>query len=141
MGIGRESMQTSSAKLKKPSAVLDIAGVSKAGSDVANSSRESLSIYNVVSPSTFSWSKDFVLAVRTEGIEFDSIPFESWIAKLQDSGLNPEQNPSARLLSFWKASWNERPRGRDFMALTVLPFPSRKIRQWKLVRRFGLLRL
>ncbi|KAJ5290907.1 hypothetical protein N7478_000158 [Penicillium angulare] len=61
--------------------------------------------FNVLSPRTFSWTDDFLPALRQAGFTFDISPVSEWLAQLEKSDPDPQINPSMKLLGFWKRRW------------------------------------
>lgn len=92
--------------------ILDLGGVSEPEIPVRREAHHSL-VYNVMNPRTFSWTSDLLPALRAAGLEFDTVTFTDWLARLKTIDQDPQRNPIAKLISFWeKQDWeNDRSQG------------------------------
>ncbi|KAL8706728.1 MAG: hypothetical protein Q9201_000253 [Fulgogasparrea decipioides] len=79
-------------------------------------------VYNITSPHTFSWTASFLPALRSAGLDFQTVPFEEWIKRLhllssQPSSANPaadpDQNPALKLLQYYESSFRDRDEEQD----------------------------
>ncbi|KAJ5719793.1 hypothetical protein N7493_007371 [Penicillium malachiteum] len=61
--------------------------------------------FNVLHPSSFSWTNDFLPTLRLAGFKFDIVSIGQWLAHMERSEPNPHANPSIKLLDFWKSRW------------------------------------
>lgn len=77
--------------------IVEIAGL---GDEVEGKQRL---VYNLVSPKTFSWKKDFLPKLKEAGLEFEVVGREEWLKKLRDSEKDVGKNPSRKLIGFWEA--------------------------------------
>ena len=66
---------------------------------------EGAQFFNVLHPRAFSWTDDFLPALRQAGFKFDIVPVSEWLRRLEKSDQNPQTNPSIKLLGFWKGRW------------------------------------
>ena len=82
--------------------ILDLAGLSGRGV----SSIEDLAprlVYNLVHPRPSSWAHDFLPSLKRAAVrDFETVKREEWIRRLEESKESVEQNPSLKLLAFWK---------------------------------------
>lgn len=82
-------------------------------------------VYNIRSPHTFSWSRDFLPALATAGLEFERVPFSIWLDQLESfhsdatsvsqygnlervnlaDGAN--QNPALKILEYLRTGFHE----------------------------------
>ncbi|KAJ5601536.1 hypothetical protein N7510_011070 [Penicillium lagena] len=60
---------------------------------------------NVLHPRAFSWTDDFLPALRQAGFTFDVSSVSEWLTRLERSDRDPRTNPSIKLLDFWKNRW------------------------------------
>ncbi|KAJ6023980.1 hypothetical protein N7540_004777 [Penicillium herquei] len=61
--------------------------------------------FNILHPSSFSWTNDFLPTLRQVGFKFDTVYVGQWLAHLERSEPDPQTNPSIKLLGFWKSQW------------------------------------
>lgn len=61
--------------------------------------------YNLVNPTTFAWDEELLPALRSAGLEFETVSKKEWIEALQRSDPDPERNPSVKLLSFYEKKY------------------------------------
>ncbi|KAJ9261852.1 hypothetical protein DTO027B5_3035 [Paecilomyces variotii] len=61
-------------------------------------------VYNLCNPDTFSWST-LLKEIRLSGISFETVPFERWLAMLQESEKRGETstNPAVKLVTYYQA--------------------------------------
>lgn len=61
-------------------------------------------VYNVCNPDTFSWTS-LLNEVRLSGVAFETVPFEKWLAMLQESEGRGESsiNPAVKLVGHYRA--------------------------------------
>lgn len=81
--------------------VLDLSGVLDSEIPARREGDRALA-YNLVNPHPFSWTKDVLPALRAAGLEFETIPFADWLARMRANDQDPERNPSVKLISFWE---------------------------------------
>ncbi|RDW69422.1 hypothetical protein BP6252_08442 [Coleophoma cylindrospora] len=77
-------------------AVLEIGGIG------SNSTRMTQLVYNIVNPKSFSWNDEFLPALKSAGLVFDTVEYGHWLEKLEEGEKDVSKNPSRKLLSFWK---------------------------------------
>ncbi|KAL8738447.1 MAG: hypothetical protein Q9181_000761 [Wetmoreana brouardii] len=79
-------------------------------------------VYNIRSPHTFPWTASFLPALRSAGLDFQTIPVEEWVKRLrllssQPSSANPaadpDQNPALKLLQYYESSFTGRDEEKD----------------------------
>ena len=59
--------------------------------------------YNILNPHTFTWTDDFLPAVRaSSSLGFETLAPKAWLRRLRASEQDPEKNPSIKLLEFWE---------------------------------------
>lgn len=61
--------------------------------------------FNVIHPHGFSWTHDFLPALRQAGFTFDTVPVSDWLRRLEMGSQDPQTNPSIRFLDFWRNKW------------------------------------
>ena len=87
-------------------------------------------VYNLCSPSTFSWTKDLLPALAAGGLPFRIVPFTEWIEMLQlyhDTHSTEEavQNcPAVKLIDYWKRTY-----GGKTQTHTMLSFATDNAQQ------------
>lgn len=59
-------------------------------------------VYNIVHPRPFSWRETFLPRLRKAGLQFETVPYGSWLEQLAASEQDMQKNPSVKLLAFWK---------------------------------------
>ena len=59
-------------------------------------------VYNLVNPRTFSWKDHLLPSLLRAGLEFDTVPWQEWIERLQVSTEDVNINPSRKLLESWR---------------------------------------
>ncbi|OCK78011.1 acetyl-CoA synthetase-like protein [Lepidopterella palustris CBS 459.81] len=58
-------------------------------------------VYNLTHPKPFSWTA-FLARLRAAGMEFETVPWNVFLALLANSGeQDPEKNPAVKLVGFW----------------------------------------
>lgn len=83
-------------------AILDIGRLTRGGLEKPES-EESQLVYNLVHPRPFSWSHDFLPALKAAGLDFEAVERRTWLEKLRNSEKDINKNPSRKLLAFWEA--------------------------------------
>lgn len=58
-------------------------------------------VYNLVNPRVFSWKDDLLPALRYVGLQFETVGWTEWLARLEVSIEDANLNPSRKLLGFW----------------------------------------
>ncbi|KAI4149889.1 MAG: hypothetical protein L6R39_002392, partial [Caloplaca ligustica] len=72
-------------------------------------------VYNIVSPHTFSWSADFLPALRAAGLHFDTVPVDTWLERLRSlsakpsnaAASNPDTNPALKLIAHYESAFSK----------------------------------
>ena len=103
--------------------VLEIAGLSNGetkGATGAVDDGEGLLVYNLLSPHTFSWTRDLLPAIHaTEFPAFEPVAFDIWLAQLRNMSVttssstgsktseaaDPNQNPAIKLVDFFAGNF------------------------------------
>jgi thioester reductase-like protein len=91
-------------------AITEIAGIG-ARKDDPNIDTSQL-VYNLVHPRPFSWREEFLPALKSAGLEFETVPWEDWVRRLASSETDVEKNPSRKLLGFWERRAQEKSSGK-----------------------------
>ena len=75
--------------------------------------------YNVLHPRSFHWTRDLLPTLKSSRLlpAFDTVPVSRWLRALEKSSNSsehdPAQNPSVKLLGFWKAKYGRRVDSND----------------------------
>lgn len=103
--------------------VLEIAGLRDGETNdaaAAVNERGGQLVYNLLSPHTFSWTRDLCPALHaTELPAFETVPFENWLAQLRNLSVttfsvtggkaseaaHPNRNPAIKLVEFFAANF------------------------------------
>jgi thioester reductase-like protein len=75
---------------------LEVDVVAKAVLDLCNFRRGTINqqlVYNLVHPIPFSWRDEFLPALRTAGLAFETVSYDDWLAQLAQSSHNVKDNP------------------------------------------------
>jgi thioester reductase-like protein len=64
------------------------------------------SVFNVVNPRTFHWTKDLIPALQRAGLKFAQASQREWIQRLRESDPDPKINPTIKLLDFFSAKYD-----------------------------------
>ncbi|KAJ5675545.1 hypothetical protein N7462_008442 [Penicillium macrosclerotiorum] len=82
-------------------AVVDLAIKGAAASDEVDL------VYHLVNPQTFSWKNDLLPALTQSSAlpSFEVVSPQEWLQKLASSEQDPEQNPSIKLIDFWRSKY------------------------------------
>ena len=72
-------------------------------------------VYNLLNPYTFSWSHSLLPALRSAGLDFQSVTPSEWLKLLRESNQDAERNPTVKLTSFYarKFDGGEKAEGRE----------------------------
>lgn len=80
-------------------------------------------VYNLCNPHRFSWTKDFLPALKTAGLPFVATSIREWLEKLRHYAASNEeaaQNcPAVKLIGYYEAAYRER-EGSDELTLDTL---------------------
>ncbi|KKY18094.1 putative nrps-like enzyme [Diplodia seriata] len=65
---------------------------------------DAATVYHILNPQTFHWTRDFISALRRTGMlpSFEVVSPAEWLEKLRDSDPDVQRNPSRKLLGFWE---------------------------------------
>ena len=74
--------------------ILQLAGIGQA-------TQSAELVYNLVNPRPFSWKNDLLPALQRAGLEFDTVPWDEWLRRLESSTEDASVNPSRKLMGFW----------------------------------------
>ncbi|KAK9233835.1 hypothetical protein V1525DRAFT_351245, partial [Lipomyces kononenkoae] len=74
---------------------------------VAENGEITPSVFNVVNPNTFHWTKDLLPMIRRAGLQFEALPPREWIARLRASNQDPKVNPPIKLLGFFSGKYDK----------------------------------
>lgn len=78
--------------------------------------RQQRLVYNLCSPLTFSWTKDFLPALAEAGLKFTTTSFDEWITQLKayhSSHSIPEaiaKCPAVKLIDFYETTYGQKQR-------------------------------
>ena len=64
------------------------------------------SVFNVVNPHTFHWTRDLLPELRTVGLSFDEVGQREWVRRLRASNPDPELNPTIKLVEFFASKYD-----------------------------------
>ena len=81
--------------------ILEIGSLAKGPEQEQNHESPQL-VYNLVHPNPFSWASDFLPALRSAGLDFETVSWDAWLRKLDASEKDVGKNPSRKLLGFWE---------------------------------------
>lgn len=81
--------------------ILDLCGISEPNIPTRREPYPYL-VYNIVNPHTFSWTGGLLPALQAAGLDFETVSFTDWLARLKASDQDPERNPVVKLTSFWE---------------------------------------
>ncbi|EXJ67997.1 uncharacterized protein A1O5_08612 [Cladophialophora psammophila CBS 110553] len=59
------------------------------------------SVFNIVNPRIFHWTKDLLPALHSAGLSFAPVGQREWIRRLRASNPDPELNPTIKLVEFF----------------------------------------
>ncbi|OAP65522.1 hypothetical protein AYL99_01494 [Fonsecaea erecta] len=69
--------------------------------------------YNVVNPTSFSWTDDLLPLLRRAGLSFESVSPQEWLAQLAASEQDPAVNPTVKLRSTYEGRYGTAERTAD----------------------------
>lgn len=109
-------------------------------------------VYNILSPHSFSWSRDLFPALSELGLDFESVTFEVWLDRLRSlasapsrgehysSATDPERNPALKLIDFFEENFSGKGDGGGVrFATEAAKAASPSLRNSEDVIRSGLL--
>lgn len=88
---------------KTAATVVDLSLLDRAGTDVA-SAVPPFSLFHVANPSLLKWNRDFLPALKSQGLQFEALPQRDWVKRLEG---NPDvgKNPAYKLVDFFKQKY------------------------------------
>lgn len=93
-------------RLKETPSWLPVDVVAQTISDISRSSSPS-SFFNVANPRTFSWTDEFLPALRAAGLTFDEVEPKEWVRLLRESDADPVRNPPIKLVDFFASKYDK----------------------------------
>ncbi len=66
-------------------------------------------VYHVVNPRSLAWSRDLLPMLASAGLKFDTVTPQAWLQRLATSNPDPAENPTIKLLDFFRSKY-EKPR-------------------------------
>ena len=63
-------------------------------------------VFNVVNPNTFSWTRELLPLLRDAGLEFESVGQREWVRRLRESDGDPGRNPTVKLVEFFARKYD-----------------------------------
>lgn len=93
-------------------AVIELTSRSSDYPSVVNVNSESAVVYHVQNTQTFHWTRDLLPALRSAGLEFETISQREWIRKLRKGEQDPVKNPTIKLLDFYAEKYDNDKPGR-----------------------------
>jgi carbohydrate kinase (thermoresistant glucokinase family) len=64
------------------------------------------SVFHIVNPTTFHWTRDFIPALKSAGLKFDEVPQREWIRRLRNSNPDAVANPPFKLVEFFAGKYD-----------------------------------
>ncbi|OAP60565.1 hypothetical protein AYL99_05567 [Fonsecaea erecta] len=64
------------------------------------------SVFNIVNPRTFHWTKELLPALHSAGLSFTEVGQREWIRRLRASNPDPQQNPTIKLVEFFASKYD-----------------------------------
>lgn len=93
-------------RLKETPSWLPVDVVARAVSEISSSSAPS-SFFNVSNPRTFSWTDEFLPALRSAGLAFEEVEPKEWVRRLRESDADPVRNPPIKLVDFFASKYDK----------------------------------
>jgi thioester reductase-like protein len=69
--------------------------------DLAASPSAPSSVYNIINPRTFHWTRDLLPLLRGSGLTFREVSPAEWVANVRSSDPDPAKNPPFKLVEFF----------------------------------------
>ncbi|KAL8774731.1 MAG: hypothetical protein Q9209_000670 [Squamulea sp. 1 TL-2023] len=106
-------------------------------------------VYNLLSPHTFSWTRKFLPALHRAGLQFSTVPTQTWLQRLRslssqdksNSAADPDKNPALKLLGYYESAFSgkdEEKDGRVEFEIQGAKRNSKALREAKNVLECGL---
>ena len=88
-------------------AILELAGIATPSATPLLHEDDLFLTRNLLNPKTFSWTKDLLPALRSAGLEFDSVPPDEWLEKLRESAgkIDAKDNPAIKLIEYFEKTY------------------------------------
>lgn len=67
----------------------------------------SSTVYHVISPSAFHWTRDLLPALDSAGLHYERVNQREWVRRLEASDTDPVANPPYKLLNFFKSKYDK----------------------------------
>jgi hypothetical protein len=64
-------------------------------------------VYHVVNPKSFHWTRDLLPMLASAGLKFEQVSAQDWLARLAASNPDPAQNPTIKLLDFFRGKYEK----------------------------------
>ena len=81
---------------------MELSGVGK----VKNQDPSISAVYNVQNNKLFHWTHDLLPALKKAGLNFQAVSQREWVDLLRKSDLDPEINPTIKLLDFFTEKYD-----------------------------------
>jgi carbohydrate kinase (thermoresistant glucokinase family) len=65
------------------------------------------SVFHIVNPSTFHWTKDLLPALHASGLIFEEVDPKEWVRRLRESNADPVANPPFKLVDFFAGKYEK----------------------------------
>lgn len=62
-------------------------------------------VYHVLNPTRFHWTKEMIPALVKAGLEFELLPTEQWMERLRKSDRDATKNPPIKLLNWFESKY------------------------------------
>lgn len=59
------------------------------------------SVFHVVNPTSFHWTRDLIPALKAAGLAFEEVDQQQWVQRLRNSNPDPVANPPFKLVDFF----------------------------------------
>lgn len=90
-------------------AILDLAQLT--GNDHETQSKHSAlrgdanTVYHVLNPIRFHWTREMIPALAKAGLEFELLPTQQWMERLRNSDRDAAKNPPIKLLNWFESKY------------------------------------
>ncbi|KAF2116461.1 hypothetical protein BDV96DRAFT_574148 [Lophiotrema nucula] len=89
--------------------VIDISTI-RSSSPPSTELQDSSTVFHIQNPRLFDWTQDLLPALRSAGLQFETVSQSEWVRRLRESNSDPVQNPTVKLLDFFAEKYdNEKP--------------------------------
>lgn len=69
-------------------------------------------VYHIQNTQTFHWTHHLLPALRSAGLNFETVPQREWIKRLREGEQDPTKNPTIKLLDFFTEKYDNDKPGR-----------------------------